>query len=80
MTTEASNMADDRTVLAKRRALPGQASLKAYHLDGIRELDASITHYIIAYSAGDKKAAENLERCKAERAAFVTALRNITKD
>lgn len=79
MTTEIS-ITDDRACLAKRRARPGQARQKALLLDTIRQTDASITHFIIAYSAGDKTAAENLERLKAERAALVSNIRLITKD
>lgn len=80
MTTQTTDMSDDRSVLRARRARPGQSGPKAFLLEKIREVDASITHFIIAYSAGDKLASENLDRLKLERAGFVATLRNITKD
>lgn len=80
MSMASTDMSNDRSVLRLRRAQPGQAKPKVFLLEKIREVDASITHFIIAYSAGDPKASEALDRLKAERAAFVTTLKNITKD
>jgi hypothetical protein len=71
---------DHYALLAKRRAKTGHAQGRATYLSLIRETDASITHYIIAYSAGDAGAGEILGKHRAQRARYVENLRAITKD
>jgi hypothetical protein len=64
----------------QRRAIRFKAGLKADLLETFRQLEATITHHIIAGCAGDPKAAEARAQAEHQRAQCAALLMNITKD